>query len=245
MSPVSSSLGLPLAIFHGVPILPWSLLELNSSLGLFSVSGTAVTNVYLSLYKAIVLPLLEYCCCVWDPPHNLNVNCLECIQSFAARIVTNAWSSDGADLRIDLGWPTLQSRRLAQKICLCYSIVQDRSIIPKSFFQAHPRPGRTHKNSTPLFQPFVWTYHHMDSFRYFVIKHWNQLPATFSTHHGHCMCLGQSAASPKHQSSTKNVKVAALFWLHSRNGWGILSVSGMGKCAYPMGEKDISLRAIA
>ena len=32
-------LGLPsLATYHGVPILPWSLLELNSSLGLFSVS---------------------------------------------------------------------------------------------------------------------------------------------------------------------------------------------------------------
>ena len=59
------------------------------------------------------------------------------------------------------------------------------------------------------------------------------------------MCLGQSAASPKHQNSAKNVKVAAHFWLHSRNGWGILSVSGMGKCAYPMGKKDISLRAIA
>ena len=34
-----------------------------------------------SLYKAIVLPLLEYCCCVWDPPHNLNVNRLERILS--------------------------------------------------------------------------------------------------------------------------------------------------------------------
>ena len=42
------------------------------------------------------------------------------------------------------------------------------------------------------------------------------------------MCLGQSAASPKHQNSVENVKAAALFWLHSRNGWGILSVSGMG-----------------
>ena len=104
-----------------------------------------------SLYKAIVLPLLEYFFCVWDPPHNVHINRL---QSFTARIVTNDWSSDGADLRIDLGWPTLQSRHLAQKICLCYSIVQDHSIIPKSFFQAHPRPGRTHTNSAPLFQPF-------------------------------------------------------------------------------------------
>ena len=47
------------------------------------------------------------------------------------------------------------------------------------------------------------------------------------------MCLCQSAASPKHQNSAKNDKVAALFWLHSHNGWGIFSVSGMSKCSYP------------
>ena len=58
------------------------------------------------------------------------------------------------------------------------------------------------------------------------------------------MCLCQSAASPKHQNSGENVKVVALFWFHSRNGRGILSVSGMSKCGYPMGKKDISLRAI-
>ena len=56
------------------------------------------------------------------------------------------------------------------------------------------------------------------------------------------MCLCQSAASPKHKNSAK---VTVLFWLHSRNGWSILSVSGMGNCSHPMGKKDISLRAIA
>ena len=59
------------------------------------------------------------------------------------------------------------------------------------------------------------------------------------------MCLCQSAASPKHQNSAKNNKVAALFWLHSRNGWGILGVLDVGKCGYSVGKKDISLWATA
>ena len=58
------------------------------------------------------------------------------------------------------------------------------------------------------------------------------------------MCLCQSAARPKHKNSANIVKVAVLFWINSRNGKGILSVLGMGKCGYPMEEKDIGLRAI-
>lgn len=54
------------------------------------------------LYKAIVLPHLDYCCCVWDPHHTTHIQRLENVQSLAARIVTNDWSTDTEVLKLRL-----------------------------------------------------------------------------------------------------------------------------------------------
>ena len=67
---------------------------------LFRVFKEADEPFLSKLYKAIVLPHLEYCSCVWDPPFTKYITALECVQSFAARVVTNTcplslflWSS--------------------------------------------------------------------------------------------------------------------------------------------------------
>ena len=54
------------------------------------------------LYKAVVLPHLDYCSCVWDPTHKTHSKSLVKIQTFAARIATNSWSLNAADLWKDL-----------------------------------------------------------------------------------------------------------------------------------------------
>ena len=45
------------------------------------------------LYKAIVLPHLEYYSCIWDPPQKTHISRIERVQSFAAKVVTGDWSS--------------------------------------------------------------------------------------------------------------------------------------------------------
>ena len=107
------------------------------------------------LYKAVVLPHLDYCSCVWDPTHKTHSKSLERVQSFAAHITTNGWSLNAADLREDLLWPVLESRCLYQKLCRCYEILHSCSIIPPSFFKKHPRPTSHHQDSIPLYHPFV------------------------------------------------------------------------------------------
>ncbi len=93
------------------------------------------------LYKSVVLPHLDYCSSVWDPPHKSHIKRLEGVQSFAARIASNKWSSDEADLKSILKWPRLKERHLFQKICLCKRILDGSSIIEPSFFQHHSRPS--------------------------------------------------------------------------------------------------------
>ena len=52
--------------------------------------GTVVNfqqaNQKTQLYKALVLPKLDYCSCIWDPPSITLLDKLELIQGFAAKL---------------------------------------------------------------------------------------------------------------------------------------------------------------
>ena len=118
---------------------------------LFRVFKEADEPFLSKLYKAIVLPHLEYCSCVWDPPFTKYITALERVQSFAARVVTNTWPLESAPLVESLQWPSLSQRRYFQKLCLCRRILCGFSIIPPSFFPLSTRPLSSHKNSFPLY----------------------------------------------------------------------------------------------
>ena len=85
------------------------------------------------LYTSTVLPLLDYCACVWDPYQATFSNKLETIQKFAAKLATGLWAS-GQDAINQLNWPPLAMRRKKQilKLLLCRHILLGGSIIPAS-----------------------------------------------------------------------------------------------------------------
>lgn len=139
----------------------------------FRESGQLCLN---KLYKSVVLPHLDYCSCVWDPHQITYVNKIEHIQSFAARIVTNNWTKDAAQLKSDLKWSPLADRRKFQKLSLCYRILSGNSIIPSSVFQPHPHPCARRMNSKPLYLPYLRTLHHKSSFLFSVVEDWNTIP---------------------------------------------------------------------
>ena len=65
----------------------------------------------ITLYKAQVLPILDYACIVWDP--HLKKDCLqiENVQLFATRIVTKSWRANASTLNKSLNLPPVSSRR--------------------------------------------------------------------------------------------------------------------------------------
>ena len=91
------------------------------------------------LYKALVLPRLDYCSCIWDPPPpSITLsNKLESIQGFAAKLCTKRWSVPSTLLTSDLNCPILYSCRSRQKVLLCRRIIRNESIIPPSSY-FHP-----------------------------------------------------------------------------------------------------------
>ena len=94
----------------------------------------------IQLYKSTVLPLLDYCSCVWDPYQTTYINMIEGVQKFAARLATKQWNTSYNDLLAQLGWPLLSTRRKQQKLFLCHRILSGYSIILPSSFTPHPSP---------------------------------------------------------------------------------------------------------
>lgn len=128
------------------------------------------------LYRALILPILDYGCCIWDPHTAKHVTQLERVQSFAARLATKRWSCDADSLKSELGWAALSTRRRFQKLCLCRRILCGDSLIPPTVFTPHPSLSVRHLNSKPLFQPFVRTYYHRYSYFVSVVPLWNAIP---------------------------------------------------------------------
>ena len=141
------------------------------------------THSCTTLYKAIVVPHLDYCSSVWDPPHTTYVRKLERVQSFAAHVVTGDWASSSSKLLATIKWPSLASRRLRRKLWLCHRILSSNSLIDPSFFPTANRRCATHKNSAPLYRPFVRTLHHKHLFRWSIVDQWNKLPEYVASLH--------------------------------------------------------------
>ena len=138
--------------------------------------GLACKNALSRIYRGVVRPILDYASSVWDPYHAVHRVRLERVQSFAAKIVCKCWQGSATELREGLGWPTLQSRREYQKLCVCRRILCGESLIPASCFIPHPRPCRNHRNSRPLYTPRVRTEQHRSSYFISVVPAWNSIP---------------------------------------------------------------------
>ena len=141
----------------------------------------ADTRCLSRLYRALVLPILDYGCCIWDRYHLKYQVLLEKVQHFAAKLATKRWSSNPSVLMSELGWAPLQSRRRYLKLCLCRRILGDASLIQSTVFKLHPSVNIRHLNSIPLLQTFVKTDYHRNSFFISSVPLWNVLPDNIVT----------------------------------------------------------------
>ena len=125
------------------------------------------------LYKALVLPKLDYCCCVWDPSTSVLVNRLESVNKFAAKICTKRWS--GPSSLFHLGWSDLSTRRKIQKLMIYRRILHNYSIIPPTAYFSSPPKSAT-RSSILKHAPFARTKSFQLSFFVSVCHLWNHLP---------------------------------------------------------------------
>ena len=96
----------------------------NSTLGLLKrILGSCSPTVKARAYLGLARSKIEYASCVWNPHTKQNSEKLEMIQHRAARFVNNDFSrySHVSPMINNLGWDTLERRRLLNQSCMFYT----------------------------------------------------------------------------------------------------------------------------
>ena len=76
------------------------------------------------LYNALVLPYLDYCSIVWQECSKEQVQRLERVQNYGMRIIlSKPPRTNSEEMRRELKWRTLESRRNMRRLGLMYRCV--------------------------------------------------------------------------------------------------------------------------
>ena len=154
-------------------------LKANKMLGLLRRNIKIAPKATKKLgYKALVRPVLEYCCCVWDPHLQKNINKLEKVQRRAARFVLNRHKkTDSVESMLrELNWDTLQERRRQARLKMFYKINNGLATFrSRKMNQLPERPGRRGHNQ--MYERVECrTNYRNESFLPKTIRDWNNLP---------------------------------------------------------------------
>jgi hypothetical protein len=98
----------------------------NKVLGIIKRTvGTSNRQVFSTLYKSLVNPILEYAVPVWCPHLTKNIHDLEKVQRRASRLALNQRLGEMSyeERCKKLGWPDLSARRDYLSLIECYKIV--------------------------------------------------------------------------------------------------------------------------
>ena len=123
-------------------------------------------------YKAYVRPTLEYCCSVWDPSQQKQIDQLEMVQRRAARWVLSDYGPQSSVSKMlqQLHWQELAYRRQHQRLLLLYKIIHSLVLIKRDQYLRVQRNGIHIQNIHATQQ-----YHQMSFFPR-TIREWNSLP---------------------------------------------------------------------
>lgn len=133
-----------------------------------------------SLYRNMVLPIIEYCDVIYDNCTLKDSLALENVQRRAALMCTGAYRHTSNDsLLAELGWQPLRIRRQIHKLCLFYKILNNltpdylRYIVPRQQNTDY-RLRSTSNAAIPI--PFSRLSSTRNAYVHTTIKLWNILP---------------------------------------------------------------------
>ena len=104
-------------------------------------------NIFLSLYKTLVKPHLEYCVQVWSPYTKKDKEVLEKVQRRAIKMIRGFGKLTYEERLLNCGLTTLEKRRCRGDLIETYKLMTNKEVTPYSrFFQLAEREGlRGHK----------------------------------------------------------------------------------------------------
>jgi len=142
---------------------------------------TAHVNIANMLYKAMALPLLDYCDTVWDSCGVGRQQQLQVLQNRAARVVLqlNLQASSVLNLHEKLSWQYLAGRRRDHVCIMVYKCINGLAptYLSSIFSHNHNLHNYQTRQTSLLYKPFFKTTTGQRTFSYRGAKHFNSLPA--------------------------------------------------------------------
>ena len=131
----------------------------------------------ITLFNAMVLPLFDYCCVVWDGCGQGNKIYLDCLLKRAAGIIAGRKATD-TDIQQTLKWPSLQCRREYQKCIQVYKCINGLApaYLLDDFHSSEQIHNYSTRNKDLIRLPLAKTTKFQTSFKYNAAKSWNTLP---------------------------------------------------------------------
>jgi hypothetical protein len=132
-------------------------------------------EMFATLYKSLVRPLVEYATPVWSPYLKKDIRLLEKVQRRATKIVPVCKNLDYSQRLLELGLPTLEYRRDRYDMIQVYKILSGiEDVDPESLFVFHTSVTRGH--SRKLYKQRAITTVRQTSFVCRITDTWNNLP---------------------------------------------------------------------
>ena len=131
----------------------------------------------ITLFNAMVLPLFDYCCVVWDGCGQGNKNYLDRLLKRAAGIIAGCKATD-TDIQQTLKWPSLQCRREHQKCIQVYKCINGLApaYLLDDFHSSEQIHNYDTRNKDLIRLPLAKTTKFQTPFKYNAAKSWNTLP---------------------------------------------------------------------
>ena len=149
----------------------------NRMIGLIKISFESIDKeMFLTLYKTLIRPLLEYCVHAWSPHYETDITLLENVQRRATKMVRVLSHLSYEDRLKELELPTLKDRRTRGDMILTYRLLHGKEGIDyRRFFHLAGRSHNTRGHSLKLTKPQA----RLDTRKYFfssrVVDKWNSL----------------------------------------------------------------------
>ena len=149
----------------------------NQKLGIIHRSFSYMDEeMFLTLYKSLVRPHLEYGCCVWAVIYKKEAVQLENVQRRATRMIPQIRHLSYSERLKHLGLPSLQYRRLRADTIEVFKIMNNIDIVDKTKLFPPSISTNTRGHHQRIFKQHSRTNIRKQSFSQRVVNTWNSLP---------------------------------------------------------------------
>ena len=133
-------------------------------------------TMFLSLYKSLVRPIIEYGNAIWGPHYILDQQSIESVQRRFTKYLFNFNDLPYSERLSILGLPSLQYRRLRDDMILIYRMIYNDMGLELSDFFSTNTCSSTRGHTNKFFKPSAVTRPRSNFFTVRSINVWNNLP---------------------------------------------------------------------